>query len=61
MDIKIHGCPSPLYQMAWYILPSVSEHSASAEQPSTMEFTDVEPGDTEPLDTEGRLYLKNTG
>ena len=61
IDIKIRGCSSPLYQMAWCILPSVSEHSASADQPSTTEFMDGEPGDTEPLVTEGRLYLKNTG
>ena len=47
--------------MAWYILLSVSEHSSLADQPSTVEFMDGETGDTEPLDTEGRLYLKNTG
>lgn len=61
MDIRIRGCSSPLYQMAWYILLSVSEHYASADQLSSVEFMDGEPGDTEPLDTEGQLYLKNTG
>ena len=57
MDIKIHGCSSPIYKIAYYCWPSISARSTSMDSTNCVFHRSlIESVNAEPTDSEGQLY-----